>query len=139
MRRILKGLGVGVIVCALSAVAVAGAWAATVTRTATQNGMPVGECTFVNVGDKCQVKYTVTGEGEGWKVEGNAWEGEKAEMRYKKTVGCTVGKVLKDKESCIDVIEMIKKEAGTENKWCVMWTDEDGGLKNVPLCTKLKM
>lgn len=139
MRRMLKGLGVSTAAVALSAVMVAGAWAATLNKAVTQNGMPVGECTFINVGDKCQIKFTVTGEGEGWKVESNGWEGEKAAERYKKTVGCTVGKVLKDKESCTDVIELTKKEAGTENKYCVSWTDEDGGLKNVPFCTKLKM
>jgi len=140
MRRILKGLGLGgMIVLAFGAVAVTSALASTVTKSVTQNGMGVGECTFVNVGDKCQIKYTVTGEGDGWKVVGNNWEGMKAEERYKKTVGCTVGKILKDGENCTDVIEMVKKEAGTENKWCVSWSDEDGGLQNVPMCTKLKM
>jgi hypothetical protein len=140
MRRMWKHLGVGgAIVLALSAVMVASAWASTVNKVITQNGNPVAECNFINVGDKCQIKFTVNGEGEGWKVESNAWVGEKAAERYKKTVGCTVGKVLKDKESCTDVIEMMKKEAGTNNEYCVSWTDEDGGLKNVPLCARLKM
>ena len=140
MGRILKRLGVaGMVILAFSTAVVAYASAATLSKMVTQNEKPVPECKFVKVGDKCQIKFTVTGEGEGWRVEGNEFKGEKAEVRYKKTVGCTVGKLLKDKETCTDEIEMVKEEKGTMNEWCVLWELEGGKLKKVPFCTKLAM
>jgi len=96
-------------------------------------------CNFANIGDICKIEFKVTGAGagEGWKVERTEWKGAMPEVRYKKTVNCTAGTVLGNNQTCKDEIEMIKKEAGNENQWCVVW--EGGGLNNIPFCTRLFM
>jgi hypothetical protein len=115
------------------------ALAATLSKKVFKGGAEVKECFFTVVKEKCEIEFLVVGEGEGWRVESNEFMGEKAEERYKKTVGCTLKKLLKGGEKCKDVIEMVKKEAGTMNGYCVLWELENGGLTKVPFCTPLKM
>lgn len=115
------------------------AQAGTLSKKVLKGGVEVKECMFTAVNEKCTIEFTVTGPGEGWRVESNELMGEKAEERYKKTVGCTPKKLLGEGEKCKDVIEMIKKEAGTANGYTVFWELEGGGLKKVPFGTPLKM
>jgi hypothetical protein len=102
----------------------------TLKKTIIQGGNEVKECNFKNVNEKCQLKFTVTGGGSGWKVDKNEWVGDAdPEKRYKKTVGCTVTKVLKDKDTCTDDLESILVKAGTDNEWCVWFESEATGNK----------
>jgi len=114
----------------------------TLSSTAIQNEAMAANCKFQNENEVCEIKISVDGAGQGWRVEKvGELKGAKAAERYEAVaVGCAKGTLLKKKgDNCVDKIKMIKKEAGTENEWCVLFESEDGKIKGDPECTKLEM
>jgi hypothetical protein len=107
----------------------------TLTMKIIQGGKEPQQCEFNKVGETCTVTFEWKGAGEA-KVAAAELRGAEAAVRYKNAkAGCTVGKVLKNAESCSDEIELIKVAAKTSNEWVVKWPV---GGKNFAWAAELK-